>query len=62
MKLAVFQEFFPVVKRPFTLKKKKSSLSDLSHDVRKSFSANEYYQFFFYIKDLKPVVVTYAFL
>ena len=24
----------------------------LSHDVRKSFSANEFYHFFFYIKDV----------
>ena len=44
------------------MKKKKNSLSDLSHDARKSFSANETYHFFSYIKDLKPVAVTYAFL
>ena len=46
----------------FYTEKEKNSLSDLSHDVRKSFSANESYHFFFYIKDLKPVAVTYAFL
>ena len=28
-------------------------MSDRSRDVRKSFSAKESYQFFFYIKDLK---------
>ena len=44
------------------MKKKKNSLSHLSHDARKSFSANETYHFFCYIKDLKPVAVTYAFL
>ena len=37
-------------------------MSDLSHDARKSFSANESYRFFSYIKNLKPVAVTYAFL
>ena len=42
------------------LRKEKNHLSGLSHDVRKSFSANKSYHFFFYIKDLKPVVVTYA--
>ena len=44
------------------MKKEKNTLSDLSHDARKSFSANESYHFFSYIKDLKPVAVTYAFL
>ena len=43
------------------MKKKKNYLSDLSHDARKSFSANETYHFLSYIKDLKPVAVTYAF-
>ena len=42
--------------------KGKNSLSDLSHDVRKFFSANESYYFFFFIKDLNPVAVTHAFL
>ena len=53
VELPVFQEFFPVVKRSFTLKKKRNSLSNRSRDERKSFSANESYHFFFYIKDLK---------
>ena len=42
--------------------KGKNSLSDLSHDVRKFFSANESYYFFIFIKDLNPVAVTHAFL
>ena len=46
----------------FYVKQEKNYFSDLSHDVRKSFSANESYHFFFFIKDLKPVAVTYAFL
>ena len=65
MELAAFQEFFSVVKRSFTSKRFfyiKKSWSDLSHDVRKSFPANESYYFFFFVKDLKPVAVTYAFL
>ena len=45
----------------FYIKKEKNYLSDLSHDVRKSFSANESY-YIYYIKDLKPAAVTYAFL
>ena len=36
-------------------------MSDLSRDVRKSFSANEHYYFFLHIKDLKTVVVMYLF-
>ena len=44
------------------MKKEKGTLFDLSHDARKSFSANESYHFFSKIKDLKPVAVTYAFL
>ena len=43
-------------------KKEKNSSSDLSHDVRKSFSTNESFDVFFYIKDLKPVAVTHALL
>ena len=35
------------------VKKEKNYLPDLSHDVRKSFSANESYHGFFYIEDLK---------
>ena len=46
----------------FYIKKEKNSLSDLSHDARKSFSANESYHFLSYVKDLKPVAVAYAFL
>ena len=46
----------------FYVKQEKNYFSDLSHDVRKSFSANESYHFFFFIKDLEPVAVTYAFL
>ena len=42
--------------------KGKNSLSDLSHDVRKFFSANESYYFFIFIKDLNPIAVTHAFL
>ena len=45
----------------FYIKKGKNYFSDLSHDVSKSFSANESY-YIFYIKDLKPAAVTYAFL
>ena len=37
------------------VKKEKNSLSDLSHDTRKSFPANESCHFFSYIKDLKPI-------
>ena len=48
-------------KNSFQLSKEKNSLSDLSKDVRKSFSANESYQFFSYIKDLKPFAVTHLF-
>ena len=59
VELVFCQEFFPVVSRR---KKKKNSLSDDSHDVTKSFSANKSYHFFFYIKDLKPVAVAYAFV
>ena len=46
----------------FNIKKEKKYLPDLSHDARKSFSANESHHFFSYIKDLKPVTVTHAFL
>ena len=34
VELATFEEFFPVVKRSFILKKEKNSLSDLSHNAR----------------------------
>ena len=46
----------------FYIKKEKNYLSDLFHYARKSFSANESHPFFSYVKDLKPVAVTYAFL
>ena len=65
VELAAFQEFFSVDKGLLHQKDSftsKNSWSDLSHNVRKSFPANESYYFFFYIKDLKPVAVTYAFL
>ena len=62
VKLAAFQEFFPVVKKVCYIKKEKNSLSDLSRNARKSFSANESFHFFSYIEDLKPVAVSYAFL
>ena len=50
-----------MVKRSYT-EKEKNDLSDLSHDARKSFSANESYHFLSFVKDLKPVAVAYAFL
>ena len=62
MELAAFQEFFPVVKKVCYIKKEKNSLSDLSHNARKSFSGNESFHFFSYIEDLKPVALTHAFL
>ena len=57
VELAVFSRILSGGQKVFYAKQEKNSLSDLSHDVRKSFSAN-----FFFIKDLKPVAVTYAFL
>ena len=61
VELAAFKNSFRCQK-VFYIKNKKNYLPDLSHDVRKSFSANESYYFLFYIKDLKPATVTYAFL
>ena len=60
VELAAFQESGG--EKVFYIKKEKNSLSDLSHDARKSFSANLSYHLFSYIKDIKPVAVTYGFL
>ena len=49
VELVAFKYFFPVVKSSFTLKKEKHSLSDLSHDVRKPFSANKTFITFSFI-------------
>ena len=62
MKLAASSRILSGGRKVFYIKKEKNYLSDISHDARKSFSANESYHFFCYIKDLKPVAVTYAFL
>ena len=39
------------IQKVFYIKKWKNSLSDLSHDARKSFSADAFYHFFFSLKD-----------
>ena len=61
MELAAFKNSFGDQK-VFYIEKEKHSLSDLSHDARKSFSANESYYIFFHIGDLKPVAAVYAIL
>ena len=62
VELAAFSRILSGGQKVFYIKKEENSLSDLSHDARKSFSGNESYQFFSYIKDLKPFAVTHAFL
>ena len=62
VELAAFQENLPGGQNVFYIKKEKNSLSDPSHNAKKSFLANEAYHIFSNIKDLKPVAVTNAFL
>ena len=58
-KVELFEVFFSGGQKFFFIKKEKNYLSDLSHDVRKPFSANETFNyFFFYIT--KSAAVTYA--